>query len=309
MSTLAELLVAHDVACNGDNAFQRRARLLQSMWREARALPKGVNPRSGAPLGSSIPERLGEQTLANFLTENVRGAVRRALTDTRDGQNIEERRMFANLLSSQPLCFNLFGELAADLDLATRVARRLFPTRVHTVTKVCFEYSPGRSSPRYSDDKTSFDVCFEHTASRGGRGFIGVEVKYHEDLRVRPAEHRARYDAITRAMGCFREESLAQLRRKPCEQIWRDHMLAGSMLLAGDGWETGLYVFLYPEANAACRQGLDAYRACLASTDTIDGVTLEQVVSAIEAETDASWIGELRDRYLNWSKIDRAIQQ
>lgn len=38
------------------------------------------------------------------------------------GHLIEEDRPYAHLLSSQPLCFNVFGELQADLGLATRPA-------------------------------------------------------------------------------------------------------------------------------------------------------------------------------------------
>lgn len=90
----------------------------------------------------------------------------------------------------------------------------------------------------------------EHTTPRGGRGFIGIEVKCHEALTDAPAEHRPRYDEVTKAMGCFKPELVAALRRKPVEQIWRDHMLAGSMLLASSEWETGLYVFLYPETTS-----------------------------------------------------------
>jgi hypothetical protein len=33
-------------------------------------------------------------------------------------QLIQQQRLWADLLSSQPMCFNLFGELAADLELA-----------------------------------------------------------------------------------------------------------------------------------------------------------------------------------------------
>ena len=67
------------------------------------------------------------------------------------------------------------------------------------MTRVLFEYSPERSSPKYTDDKTAFDVYVEHTTPRGGRGFIGVEVKYHEALGDPRARHRPRYDALTAA--------------------------------------------------------------------------------------------------------------
>jgi hypothetical protein len=219
------------------------------------------------------------------------------------GQKIDEDRLWANLLSSQPLAFSLFADLGANLALATRVLKRFWPLRVGEVTKIAFEYSPGRTSDKYTADRTAFDVYVEHTTPTGARGFIGIEVKYHEALSDEPAAHRTRYDEVTRAMGCFKPDRLAGLRRKPVEQIWRDHMLAGSMLLPPSPWETGLYVFLYPENNEACRAAVQLYRDYLSSDRTFDSITLERVVEAIELETDAAWVRAVRGRYLGWHKL------
>lgn len=301
-----EVLDRHHVLVATDNPFQRRARLLQALWREERGLPIGER-RPGIPLGSRLPKDFAKECGANLMTPAALTAARREVEAMRagSGQKIDEDRLWANLLSSQPLALNLFADLGVDLDLATRVLRRLWPDRVAAVTKLGFEYSPGRSSEKYTADKTAFDVYVEHTTPRGGLGFIGIEVKYHEALTDAPAEHRPRYDVVTRAMGCFKPDLIAGLRRKPIEQIWRDHMLAGSMLLASSGWETGLYVFLHPEDNEPCRAAAQLYRDYLSDGRTFDSVTVERVTEAIEAETNASWIREVRDRYLGWNEIDR----
>lgn len=82
-------------------------------------------------------------------------------------------------------------------------------------------------------------------------------------------------------------------------------MLAGSMCLdKAAGWEAGTYVFLYPEDNEACGEAVRKYREHLADGRTFEAVTLEAVVAAIEVETGAPWIGEVRERYLGWGKID-----
>jgi hypothetical protein len=241
------------------------------------------------------------------MTPAALAAARREVAAMRagSGQKIDEDRLWANLLSSQPLAFNLFGELSADLGLATRVLRRFWPERLREVTHVGFEYSPGRGSAAYTADRTAFDVYVEHTTPAGGRGFIGIEVKYHEALTDAPAEHRPRYDEVTRAMGCFKPDLVAGLRRKPVEQIWRDHMLAGSMLLGSSPppWESGLYVFLYPDDNEPCRAAVQLYREYLSDDRTFDVVTLEKLSDAIELETSASWIGEVRSRYLDWQQL------
>jgi len=301
-----ELLREHRVSVRRDNRFQQRARLLQALWREERGLPIGRS-ESGIPLGSRLPREFAEEKGANLMTDASLAAARREVAAKR-GRVIEDDRLWENLLSSQPLAFNLFSELEVHLDLAARVLRRLWPERIGAVTRIAFEHSPGRGISTYTDDGTSFDVYVEHTAPLGGRGFVGIEVKYQEDLRAKRATHRPRYDEVTTAMGCFKPDLILGLRREPIEQLWRDHMLAGSMLLdTSAGWESGLYVFLYPEDNKVCRAAVQLYREHLSDARTFDAVTLEAVVAAIEAETDAAWIRELRARYLGWEKIERLL--
>lgn len=299
-----ELLERHHVLVVADNPFQRRARLLQALWREERGLPIGER-RPGVALGSRLPKEYAKETGVNLMTPAALAAAQREVEAMRggSGQKIDEDRLWANLLSSQPLAFSLFADLGVDLALATRVFHRLWPNRVAEITKVGFEYSPGRASSMYTNDRTAFDVYVEHTTPRGGRGFIGIEVKYHEALTDAPATHRSRYDEVTTAMGCFKPELVAGLKKKPVEQIWRDHMLAGSMLLASSEWETGLYVFLYPEDNAACGAAARRYRDHLSDDSTFGAVTLEQVIDVVGSETDARWVREVRDRYVGWEKL------
>ena len=57
-----------------DNAFQRVARVRQARWRERRELPLGEH--RGQPLGSRLPMPFARDTLANYLTDNIRGVVR-----------------------------------------------------------------------------------------------------------------------------------------------------------------------------------------------------------------------------------------
>jgi hypothetical protein len=305
---LDELLEKFAVAVATDNPFQRRARLLQSMWREAKGLPMGER-RAGVPLGSRLPLELAKVEQANFLTANIRRLVRECIEAKAagSGQLIEEDRLYANLLSSQPLCFNLFGELQSDLGLASAVCARLWPDRVRAVTGISFEHSPGRSDIAYTGDRSAFDVFIEHSLpEREGRGFIGIEVKYHENLKVAAAGHRPRYNEIASAMGCFVEEKLPALRAAPLEQIWRDHLLAGAMLASGE-WASGLYVFLYPEGNTQCARGVASYLDCLEKRETFAAVTLERLVEELERQTDAPWVSELRDRYLGWDRIDTLL--
>jgi len=295
----------HHAFVASDNTFQRRARLLQSLWREEQGLPIGEH--RGRRLGSRIAMPDAKDDRSNFLTDTIRKAVwDELLGPDRDGDKLYgQPRIFNDLLSSQPLCFNLFAELKADLGLASKVFAAMTEGRVGKVARIEFEHTPGRGDPRFTGDRSAFDVYLEHE-TKGKRGFIGIEVKYHEGLGDQPAPHRARYDEIATAMKAFRDDSADALRNKPLQQIWRDHLLAGSLLLdPPSGFDDGLFVFLYPRDNARCTDALAGYRACLRDDNTFEAWTLENVTAAIKKCGAGPWIDALVDRYLEFEKLQR----
>ena len=305
LETLARRLHAWEP--NTDtNEFQRRARLLQALWRDERGLP--VGSMRGKPRGALIAMPLAEETLANYLDDTIRAVVRREVLDPSKakGKLFGRPRIFNNLLSSQPLCFNLFGHLAEDLALASAVLAEMTRGRVGSVTALEFEVSPGRGDPAYTGDKSAFDVFVEHTTPEGGRGFLGIEVKYHEGLGDKAAGHRARYDELADAMGCFEPGRRQDLQRKPLQQIWRDHLLAGAVRLV-DGYDDGQFVFLSPAGNPRCASAVADYAACLTRQDSFDAWTLERLVAVIGRHSDAAWVDAVHRRYLDFARIDAAL--
>ncbi len=302
------VLERHQVLVGTDNAFQRRARLLQAIWREERGLPIGTH--RGKELGSRLDGTHARDSLSNFLTDGVREVVRHAVLGPgrTDDQLIDEDRLFSNLLSSQPLCFNLFGELARDLELATRVLREQAPERVARVTEISFEYSPGRGEARFTGDRSAFDVFVTYDSPAGKRGFLGIEVKYHEGLGDPAASHRPRYDELADSMGCFVADRAA-LKEAPLQQIWRDHLLAGSLVAANLGYDEGAFVFLAPEGNVACQRAVEGYRKHLTSDATFASWTLEEFVRPLERSNEATWIEDVVDRYLAFERVDACIER
>lgn len=302
-------LEQHHVAVDGDRHWQRRLRLRQALWREEQRLPIGRHGAgdSARPLGSRIAMPDAEQTLANYLTRTIQNVVQEELAAARsgvDGKLISEPRIFEDLLSSQPLCFNLFGELRADLGLATRWARHLWPARVKEVTRVAFEHSPGRRDERYLGNRTAFDVYLEHTTPGGGQGFIGIEVKYHESLGVPAADTRARIGEVARASGCFAEHDLATLGAPPLQQVWFDHLLALSMLQAdGEMWcGNGLFVFMHPVANEECYRVVAEYERHLQDCRSFQRMTLEEAAAALRVTSGAQWVEAFHRRYLDYGR-------
>ena len=108
--------------------------------------------------------------------------VRRELILCEEGAAIDQDRLFRNALSSMPLCFNVFGPLKLDLELAGAVFQRLLPEFVSKVTAIGFEHSPGRREMRFLNDGTAFDIVVDVVSPDGETGKIYIEVKYSEDM-------------------------------------------------------------------------------------------------------------------------------
>jgi hypothetical protein len=291
--------------------FRRAARTLQSLWRESKGLPNGEH--NGVPLGSRLPVDFSERELANYLTDGIKGVVRSEvarseLEPASVSPLFSKPRIYNDLLSSQPLCFNLFGELKLDLGLARKALCILRPGSIQSVRSIDFEYSPGRSNERFTGDRSAFDVFVDYEAAGGGRGFLGIEVKYHENLKDQAASLRSRYDDVACAMKCFKKTALPQLRKAPLQQLWRDHLLLGSMLDDKSlGYTEGAFILVYPAANAYCRSAMQAYRRCLDNAATFDAWTLEEIISVLSLVTPSAWVGEFRSRYLDFSKLACAL--
>ncbi len=49
-----------------------------------------------------------------------------------------------------------------------------------TVTDILFEHRPGRGDPRFTADRTAFDVVIRGTTATGARALICIEMKYSE---------------------------------------------------------------------------------------------------------------------------------
>jgi hypothetical protein len=310
MTPTSEVLARHHVLVGSDKPWQRPLRLLQALWREEQdLLPGDRDGKPGEVLGSRLAMPAAKQSLANFLTDTVRSVVRSEMeTAGRDLLKlIKEPRIYNDLLSSQPLCFNLFGELKADLGQATAWARHLWPERVATVTRVEFEHSPGRRDDRYLGNRTAFDVYLEHTVPGGGEGFIGIEVKYHEDLDEDPADTRARVYEVADRSGRFDPRAYPELSTPPLQQVWFDHLLALSMLQAdASRWgQNGLYVLMHPAANEPCFRVAARYRQHLTDGRSFQSMTLEEAVGVLRVTCGAPWVESFSHRYLDYSRAAR----
>ena len=110
MKTLEQVARELDALQPADTMpFQRKARAIQSLWRQEHGYPAGTP--NNAPLGSRLAMPLAAHTLANFGSDEIEQVVRDEVMDTArsSGTLSGKPRIFNNLLSSQPMTFNLFG--------------------------------------------------------------------------------------------------------------------------------------------------------------------------------------------------------
>jgi hypothetical protein len=308
LSVPSQLRERRHVVVAGENPWQQRARLMQALWREERGYPIGLRggdgPLGADPLGTRLAMPAAQQQLWNFLTPTIgRHVVKAVANKVKDCAVIQEPRIWEDLLSSQPLCFNLFAELADDLAIATEALGHLWPSRIGEVTKIRFEYSPGRLNPRYLNNRSAADVFIEHTTPTGGRSFIAIEVKYHEDLSGRKNKHQPRYDEVADLANLFEPDAYDDLRCLPLQQMWLDHLLALVIRQTHPELESPLWVFAYPAANDKCRDAASRYATTLKDRSTYEACTLERLLGDLTETVPAAWPSALHDRYLNPERL------
>ncbi len=303
--------------CLADNKYQAYYRYLQSLWRKSNNIPVKKN------VGQSENEVYGNYTsapYANFMTEGIRSLVDYELSPENKGDRlIEENRLRSNLLSSQPLCFNIFGELKLNLNKALQFFNTLYDNYFKSIDKIEFEYNPARRDPRLTGDRSAFDVFVEYTSVGGRKGFIGIEVKYSETLNEgantvedilnkqfcnEPRTRRDRYHELSK--GLFAETSFGELEQLPAFQIWRDHLLAVSMCKAfPEKYDEGMFLFLAPYSNKNCRDGVEKYKNLLLNPEVgIDThfcyAWLEEYIETLDKVFDEEWTKDMKTRYLGY---------
>jgi hypothetical protein len=273
--------------------WRRAARAHQIRWRQVHGWPAGtmaIPARAGGGtrvLANSLDEDFGPATGANFLSDSVRAAVAHRLKHRQKGETLNTRRLYCNLLSSMPMCFNLFGQLHGDPAASARAAHQWFPDlcAADAPTTIGFEWSPARSSTDYTGDRTAFDAVVHVGGNRPA--LIGIETKYHEapERQRSHAEVKPSYEHIVEATGMFDGDTWRhEVAGTELEQIWRDHLLALAYGLRDVGLDRVRYVLLAPSANPAWSRLAGRYGAMLTPPvrDTFEFRAIETMLDAVD---------------------------
>jgi hypothetical protein len=286
--------------------FRRRLRFHQARWREANGHPIGsqpIVPRPGQParlVGSRLPLDYALATGATLVTPAALKAARARMSMIEPHQTVDHQRLWADLLWSPAMAFNLFGDLAADLGLADRAVRAWWPDAPGPVSAVRFAHSPGRLDPSFMNSLRAFDAAFELDLGDGTLGVLGVDVEYHERSKpeIPKPSNLARYLEIAERSGAFEAGATDEVKgRSQLAVMWLEHLLMLSMLQHATGrWSWGRYVVVHPSGNLDLADATARYRTMLAKAPTFSSMTLEELLDA--GALPASTTAVLRDRYL-----------
>ena len=289
--------------CHGDGRFRRQMRLHQSWYRhEVLGVPYGAGPKKSDETyyGNMLTGNSAEAGL-NFLTPEIHGLAKKRIAE-RSGA-VEPFRLLRNMLSSQPMCFNLLGQVALDLELGTLLVRALWGTHIERVTAVRFEWAP---APRgeFLNDRTAFDALIEYE-SHTGPGFVGVETKLAEPFS--PGEYdRDEYRRWMPPDGPWRPDAHPACSKRRYNQLWRDHLLAWALLShsASEYVQGCLTVVHHPE-DSQCHSTIGGYRELLQGEGTFQSFDLGQLVSAWRSYLP-EWADKFEERYLALGKSEGA---
>jgi len=285
--------------------FRRRLRYHQAQWREANGHPVGSQPivpgrgKPARPVGSRLPLAYAKETGANFLTAGALEAAMARTSIVEPHQSFDHQRVWADLLWSPALAFNLFGDLARDLALADRAVHTWWSDAPGTVCDVLFAHSPGRFDWSYLGSLRAFDAAFFLNLDDGTHGIVGVDVNYHE--RTKPATAkpigRPRQREVAERSGAFTQGAVDAVDKTDLLVTSLEHLLLLSMLQHASGrWSWGRYVVVYPAGSSDFADACTRYADLLTDRLTFSSVTIEELLDAgtIPAKTATA----LRERYI-----------
>ncbi|HSO49669.1 MAG TPA: hypothetical protein VLS86_03915 [Acidimicrobiia bacterium] len=286
--------------------FRRRLRYRQAQWREAKGHPIGTQPmvpKPGGPMrlvGSRVPLDYARETGANFLTPTALEAARERTSIKEREQSFDRQGLWADLLSSAAMSFNLFGDLAADIGLADLAVHTWWPDVPGRVSEVRFAHSPGCLDLAYIGNLSAFDVAFVLDLDDGTKGILGLITKYHEWTKPETPkpENLWRYLEVATRSGSFLAGATDGVSgRSDLWEPWLTHLLLLSMLQHPEGtWSWGRCVFVHPADNSDFADACARYRGLLADQSTFSSLTIEELLAAevLPAATAAAF----RERYL-----------
>ena len=300
----------------GDSKFVAKCRLLQSIYRVEIGEDEGYIQRGSKRYFYGNYIMNGDKTGKNFLEDYIFDYAKKRVNNRKHYETIKEERLFNNLLSSQPMAFNLFCPLIKMLEedesSTTDILRAALPDyNINKVTKIDLEFIPDNFK-ELTNDLTAMDAIIEFTDNDGIPSFIAIETKYSENLGVNEASRKGKGKETITSLGIFRTEIKERIENKEVNltQIYRNFLLSETYGI--DQNKKAYSIVLAPKENLTTADEVNSLKNELKEEYKykISSVYLKDFVLKLIEKSQGKYQATFRafyDRYLNFEKIKIAI--
>lgn len=317
MQTYTAMKSIYGEEYKGDTRFVARCRKLQSIYRVE--IGEEIRPYKGRDgqvhyYGNYIDcgDTASNGCWKNFLTGYAFDYAKERCGNRQERETIEADRLFNNLLSSQPMAFNLFcplkqllEEFPQEATRAIKAALPMFP--IDKVTEVGLEFIP-ENYKQLTGDKSAMDAIIRFENRDGKECFIAVETKYSENLGSNEASRKEKSINAIKSLNCFIPEVEKRLYSGDIRltQIYRNFLLSETYG-AWKGAES-FSIILAPKEHPSTDREIESLHNELRPEykDKIKKVNLEDFVKRIICvcpQEYATVFERFYDRYLNFKKL------
>ena len=300
----------------GDDPRTAKCRLLQSWYREEvlGARPGTYKPRGRPerPLGSLLHrDEVAQRNGLNFLDPKIHAyTAERAKAVGGEHGTLDDYRLMHNMLSSMPMCFNLFGMVRETPDAHLPFVTSLFDPEATEVEMIECEWTPRLPEATISD-RTAFDAAIITRRTDGSRHLIAVETKYTEPFsptRYGAPDRRqdaGRYRDAHVSSGWFDPSSHDRLTASSTNQLWRNCLLAAAAERAGEVDSAEVAVVALGDDPGAIK-AIAGVNEAMTDPRRCRHIPLEQITGESKKVPQlAEWSVEFEKRYLDVSAVER----
>ena len=287
-----------------DNLLTSKMRKHQS-WNRANELHlpygTGPGPNNTSSYGNMLTRNDGEAG-RNFLTQEIYEVTLDRIAQ--GGGVVEKYRLLHNMLSSQPMCFNLFGPLVRDHDLAKNLLAAIVPEKIAEVTRVEIEWAP-QPATDYLNDRTAFDAFIEYRTEDGHLVGLGIETKLSEPFsqKVYDRPEYRRWMQLPDSPWC--PDSWNKVQAIEYNQLWRDHLLAVALRFHPKSkFNRTRLMFVYHPEDVNCAHNILYYKNLLRDDDdSMFSLSIDQIVdrwlSVAKKDDHKKWLESFKKRYID----------
>ena len=220
--------------------------------------------------------------------------------------------LYANLLRSEHIGFNLFIPFKHDLEFAKIVFNNFMDNTIKSIDSIQIEYAP-ENAEKYLNDKTSFDTYIEYTNLKDERGIIGIEVKYTEHeyaLKSGSKQEKdilnkeSKYYQVTDQSNIYKDGVIDTLITDLYRQVWRNQLLGESIVLeSNNDFKHFSSLTIFPKGNVHFVEVSEKYKEMLINNERkFIALTYENFLDVCEKnapnERYGKWINYLTNRYI-----------